>query len=811
MSLAKNTTAVQELSCYHCGNICPDNGIYTEDKHFCCEGCKTVYEILESNNLCQYYHIEKTPGHSPQQAKFGFLDNPEIVNQLLDFQNSTLSKITFYIPTIHCSSCLWLLENLYRIHTGIATSQVDFIKKQVSVTFKHEVISLRQLAELLTSIGYEPLLSLNDVVKENQKPSYRPLLTRIAVAGFCAGNIMLFSFPDYLGLNDPTYQRLFGYLNLILALPVVFYSASGYFESVWKSLKAKTINIDFPILLGILVAFFRSTYSVLLYNEAGFYDSLTGLVFFLLVGKWFQQRTYDFLSFERDYKSYFPLAVTLLNRGKEEPLPVASLRKGDKILIRSNELIPADGLLYKGKAQIDYSFVTGESETEIHHPGDLLYAGGRQMGESVEMEVLKDVSQSYLTQLWNNDTFRKNQVSRLKSFADIVGKYFTITVLTLAIGVATYWYFNDPSKAMNAFTAVLIIACPCALALSYPFALGNSLRILGKQHFYLKNSEAIEQMAHCDTIVFDKTGTLTCGTELPPSFEGPRPLTEYEQMLVASVVRHSMHPLSLRIKRLLNEPIYLGVEYYLETPGQGIQGMADGHAIKIGSAELVQIPTEKNPRNTHTHSVVHIRIGEEYLGYYALPNSYREGIGEMIHGLKDRYELFVLSGDGASEKVVLLEWFDKPENIHFRCQPQQKLDFIKKLQKQGRKVVMIGDGLNDAGALKQADVGIAVTDNTINFTPASDAILEAIHLMKLPQFLRYSRYNLTIIRISFLISLLYNLIGLSYALTGDLSPVVAAILMPISSITMVVFATVTTVWKGTTLFRILSEVNHHQR
>ena len=272
-------------------------------------------------------------GNTPQIGAFAYLDNPSIINELLDFQNNTISKITFYIPAVHCSSCLYLLENLYRLNPGIERSQVDFLKKQVSITFHQQGISLRQIAELLTSLGYEPPITQRDIVKQKQYPIEGKLLTRLGVAGFCAGNIMLFSFPEYLGLVKADYKILFGYINIVLATPVVLYSGSGYFDSVFKSLKKGIINIDFPILLSILVAFFTGIYQVVYNHGAGYFDSLTGLIFFLLIGKWFQQKTYNFLSFDRDYKSYFPMAVTRILFGKEESISISDLKKGDNILV----------------------------------------------------------------------------------------------------------------------------------------------------------------------------------------------------------------------------------------------------------------------------------------------------------------------------------------------------------------------------------------------------------------------------------------------------------------------------------------------
>ncbi|GAB4014342.1 heavy metal translocating P-type ATPase metal-binding domain-containing protein [Spirosoma migulaei] len=816
-----STATISSTICYHCGNECPDESIVLDDKPFCCDGCKTVYSILSQHQLCQYYDIEQLSGQGrttrpgnnlkasdARQTRLEFLDHPDIVAQLLEFSSESTAKATFYIPTIHCSSCLWLLEHLYRINPAIQQARVDFLKKQVHLTYNPAELTLRQVVELLSSIGYEPLISLNDVVQAGQKISNRPFLYRLGVAGFCAGNIMLFSFPEYLGLTDPSFKHLFGILNLLLAIPVVFYSASGYFESVWTALRKGTINIDFPILLGILVAFFRGTYEVLALDGAGYFDSLAGLIFFLLCGKWFQQRTHEFLSFERDYKSYFPLAVTVVGRGAGSPeqgvsrsvppapcsVPLAQLRKGDRIRVRNQELIPADGLLYKGQGMIDYSFVTGESEPEVKEPGALVYAGGKQVGEAIELEVVREVSQSYLTQLWNNDAFQKDDTSRIRTFADAVGTYFTVTVMSVAALVGLYWYaYHDPARAINAFTAVLIIACPCALSLSYPFALGNGLRLLGKRHLYLKNADVIEKMAACDTIVFDKTGTLTTPQHaVAERFD--RPLHPIDRAMVVSLVRQSAHPLSRKLTSYLADNVPLSIDYFTEVPGHGIQALVDGLVVKLGTRSFVDPAVcEDTGRGEVAGSLsearTYLSIDHQYRGYFAFPNDYRSGLEVMLTDLRATHQLYLLSGDNDHAQTELTHLFPKVGQMHFNCRPEEKLAFIKHLQANDRRVMMVGDGLNDAGALKQADVGIAVTDDTVQFTPASDAILEAAALMQLPQMLNYTRFGMRLIRFSFIVSLLYNFIGLSYALTGNLSPVVAAILMPISSATMLAIST----------------------
>ena len=818
----------RHTTCYHCGTDCPPGNktVWFDEKAFCCSGCQTVYEILAEHQLCQYYDLNAAPGRArtdaPQLDRLAFLDHPDVAAQLIDFRNDTVAHVTFFVPAIHCSSCLWLLEHLYRLEPGVVQTRVDFLKKQVNLVFNPAQLSLRQVAELLTSLGYEPLISLNDVVRERQKPTYRPLLYRLAVAGFCAGNVMLFSFPEYLGLDDNRFKHLFGILNLLLATPVVFYSGSGYFTSVWKSVRhhvrGRFINIDFPILLGILVAYSRGAYEVLFMNGAGYFDSVTGLIFFLLCGKWFQQRTYDFLSFERDYKSYFPLAVQrLTGTDHEEYVPVADLKKGDRIRLRHGDLIPADGLLYRGEGLIDYSFVTGESVPEPKRAGTLLYAGGRQTGGSIDLEIVRGVSQSYLTQLWNSDTFRKEQTDQstrngsAKTFADAVGNYFTATVLTIALLVGAYWYFlmNQPDTAVNAFTAILIIACPCVLSLSYPVVLGHGLRRLGQLGFFLKNADVIEQLTRCTAIVFDKTGTLTAvaasGQSVTETFSVP--LTGIERATIRAVVSQSAHPLSRRLTDYLRGCGPVPVENFTELPGQGLIALVDDRLVKIGSVEFVGVPEElpgvdspgvDSPGVDSPNeggSVVHVGIGGQYRGSFRFPAQLRPGLTKMLTDLnRPGLTRYLLSGDTDAIRANLRPFF-ADTNMRFGCSPAAKLRFIEELQQQGHRVLMIGDGLNDAGALKQADVGIAVTDDTLHFTPASDAILEATTLRQLPGFLSYARFGMRLIRFSFGVSLLYNLVGLSFAATGHLSPIVAAILMPLSSATMVLIGTVGMRWR----------------
>jgi Cu+-exporting ATPase len=797
-----NSEIENTIRCYHCGDICPDDSIKIDDNYFCCNGCKTVFEILDENNLCNYYNLDENPGISPSgfhSTKFDYLDDEQTIQQIIDFSDGKIVKATFDIPQIHCSSCIWLLENLYKLNPGITGSQVDFLKKKLSVSFLQNKISLKELVQLLTSLGYEPQILLDSVEKEINTKTRSTIYYRVGVAGFCFMNIMLLSFPEYLGidLSDVFLKRFFQYMSLLLSLPVFFYSGWEYFGSAIKGLKKNIINIDVPIALGILIIFIRSTYEILTFTGAGYFDSMTGLVFFLLLGKLFQEKTYGALNFERNYKSFFPLAVTVKNDGQEKSIPVSKLMKGNRIVIRQNEIIPADSILFNGNGKIDYSFVTGESEPLQKVSGELIYAGGRQIGGLIELEVIKEVSQSYLTRLWNNDIFTKKTESDFTHFSNIVSKYFTIVILFIALISAAFWFPVSAAKAVNVFTAILVIACPCALALSIPFTFGNTLRIFGKNKFYLKNIAVIEELGRIDAIVFDKTGTITTPGKSDLIFNG-KVLTASEQNIIKSLVRNSVHPFSIKIYETLEGNKLHPVTKFNEVPGLGLEGIVFGHNVKIGSKAWVQsYGKELNSQqqlneNESFASRVYLSIDEEITGFFEILNSYRKGIDGVIKQLGRNYNLSLLSGDNEGEKNNLLKFFNNKSLLKFNQSPGDKLNFIIEKQKEKNKVLMVGDGLNDAGALKQSNVGIAITENSGSFSPASDAILDAGKLNLLPKFIEFSKVSIYIIFISFTISFMYNVIGLSFAIQGILSPIVAAILMPLSSISVVVFATLST-------------------
>ncbi|MFT2008070.1 heavy metal translocating P-type ATPase [Pontibacter sp. 13R65] len=780
-------------TCYHCGDSCNDEPIVAHDKTFCCDGCKTVYQLLEENNLCTYYNLEQSPGISGKQplaeSRFAYLDDAGVEAQLVNFRSDTISKLTFYVPQMHCSSCIWLLENLFKLNPGISESTVNFIRKELSLTYYNQQTTLREVVQLLARIGYEPAITLADTDGKKTTRYSRTIIYRLGIAGFCFGNVMLLAFPDYLAVTNSlqrSFGSFFGYLSLLLSIPTWLYSARGFFTSAIEGIKQRMVNIDLPIATGLLALFFVSVYQVLTGSGPGYLDSFTGLVFFMLIGKYFQQKTYDTLSFDRDYTSYFPVSITVLKDDQEEEyIPVRNLKVGRRIRIRNQELIPADAILLRGTAMIDYSFVSGESEPVEKVTGEIIYAGGRQVGESVELEVVKEVSQGYLTQLWNDSVFSKQeQAQSVGTYANAAGKWFIIGILIVAAGTLTYWVPRDLTMAMNAFISVLIIACPCALSLATPFVHGHTLRVFGKNKFYLRNTAVVETLAKIDTVVFDKTGTLTEPSAAEVTYNG-KDLDQKQQRYVKSILSHSTHPLSQRIFQSMAGETST-VQSFQEFAGKGLVGEVDGKLVRVGSAAYLGVNTLKGQDTMQT--AVYVSVDGVLLGYYTFFNVYRDGLADILQGLEDK-NISVLSGDNDHELVRLRGLLGEKASLNFNQSPMQKLEYIQQLKDEQHRVLMVGDGLNDAGALKQSDAGIALTNSITNFSPSCDAILDATAFHKLSKFLAFSRKTMNIILATFAVSLVYNVIGLTLAVQGLFTPIASAIIMPISSLSVIIFAT----------------------
>jgi Cu+-exporting ATPase len=783
-------------------------------KPFCCLGCQTVFSLLRENGLEQFYQLQTTPGTriraAATGAKWAFLDDVTVRSQILDYADRTQAKVTFHLPAIHCIACVWLLENLFKLHPGIGRSQVNFSRREAAITFAPDKIGLGELAALLDSIGYRPELTLGQMEKKPLSTLQKQQWLQVGLAGFAFGNIMLMSLPVYFGLDrvtGPWFQNMAGWLGLVFGLPVVTYSASDYWRAAWFSVRQRALTMEVPIVLGLSAIYGTSVFEVMTHRGPGYGDSMCGLVFFLLCGRMFQKKTHERLTFDRDYKSFFPLSVVRRTTAGEAIVAISRLHTGDHIVLRNGELLPADARLVGGQAWLDYSFVTGESELVACQPGDHLYAGGRQVGEAIEVETIKPVAQSYLATLWDNEAFRKHRSNDLDSLTNRYSKRFTRIVIGMALAAAAFWYFTDPSKVLRVFTSVLIVACPCALALSAPLTHGTAQRILTRWKIFLKNPLVLERMASVDTLVFDKTGTLTTAAAGGVQFQSVssettnQDLSVEESRWVGSLARLSTHPHAVRITQVASRAI-LPVAGFEEIAGAGVAGEVAGHHLLLGSITWLKrcgIPVDEL-RLTSAGSFVGLTIDGRLRGAFAIQNTLRPEVAQLISGLGSRFELALLSGDNEREVARFKEIFGSRASLKFYQSPADKLNFVRELQAGGRRVMMVGDGLNDAGALRQADVGVAVVEQIGVFSPASDVIVDSAQLPRLAEVLNFARQSARVVRAGFIISAIYNVVGVSIAAAGLLAPIVCAILMPLSSATVVAFACLTTAWLGSRVF-----------
>ncbi len=780
-----------KVTCYHCGDACAEEHRVHDGKDFCCHGCEVVYDLLQESGLCDYYDLSQQPGvkqrASADEQRLELFDLPEVRERVVEFSEDGITRVRFHIPQMHCSSCIWLLENLHRIESAVIRSRVSFTDKELSITFRETRLPLPALVKLLRRIGYGPQITAGGK-RDAGAQVPRMLYVRLGVAGFIFGNTMLFSFPEYLGADGEAGLRTgFQWLSALFSVPVVFFLSTDYFRSAWAGIRSRQVNIDQPIALGIAALWLRSLADVIGGTGPGYFDSLAGLLFFLLIGKWYQAHTYRALRFDRALEDFLPLIVLRKQGDAEEPVRVSDLRPGDRIVVRDQELVPVDAVLLSAEAHIDNSFITGEPLPVRKQAGDTIKAGGRQRGALIELEVLRGFADSRLKRLWAEQAAGGERPA-MPRLIDQVARRFTIAVLFIALGAGLFWWGKDPAQIWPVVTAVLIVACPCALALSMPFAYGHTVRLLGKRGLFLRDAEVVERLSGIDTVLFDKTGTLTAREAHEVHWHGDR-LSRKERSLLRALARNSTHPLSAVVAEELARgeagATAATVTDAAETAGQGIAGVVDGMPARIGASGFCG---GEEAQRTNGEAHVHIALGGIHRGHFTIRKRARGGMAEAVAELRRSMRVGLVTGDAQLDSGLSETFAGAP--VRTRCSPADKSAAVQAEQAGGHRVLMVGDGLNDAGALAQSDVGITVTETSAALTPASDAIMDAGALHRLPGFLALTRKARRIVIASLFISLCYNVTGVSFAVAGLMTPLIAAILMPLSSVSVVGFVTV---------------------
>lgn len=790
MAETANPTA---LLCTHCGAPAGNDPIISEDKVFCCRGCASVYSILNENGLCDYYQVSAHAGVSPdyniEQQGWSTEELDLMAGHFTLYSDERMVTVLLHIPAMHCSSCIWLLEKLSHLDKGILGSRTDFVSKQLRVTYDPAKTGFGKLVILLRSLGYEPSL-MPEEERSDEKRESRGVLIRLGVAGFCAGNIMLFSFPQYLGLEPGTrdeFGRLFDGINAALSVPLIFYCAAAYFKSFGQWISKGAMSVKVPLALGIGALWLRSIYEVATATGPGYFDSLAGLVFFLLIGTWLQNTTFDALRFGEKARHFFPLVARVIRNGNSSAKKVVDLVPGDRVEIRQGEIIPADGILMGSEAWIDYAFATGES-TPVHKvAGEMLFGGGKNTADRFEMEIIRSFDQGKLTEIWKSAEGDVRDSRKTLSFEARISAAFIWVTISLAMGVLIYWLPRNSQTAWFSFVAVLMVACPCALALAPPFAyniISNKLASLG---LFVRKPDVVGILGDTRALVFDKTGTLTDGSSADVII--PASMNNNERAILLALTMQSNHPYSRVIAAALNSenPDLPREEIigFREFQGKGVEAVVNHKKARLGSRNWVC----GKPDQTAGVKAVWMSIDDRETEPVIIENHYREGLSEALAGLRNHgVQMVLASGDVDAEKNRLEQQFPGVFSaMYFEQSPAMKVQVVKQLRDTGT-VIMVGDGLNDAGALKAGDAGMVITRDTNNFTPEASAILLADHMDRLPGMLDMARTGNRIVKETFAVSLIYNVAALSVAATGNMNPLLAAIIMPASSMALMLYA-----------------------
>lgn len=734
----------------HCG-FCAQpielGSILAVDGQYCCSGCQTADELIHGAGA--------SGPDSVTLSKYEHLSVASDAEGLRKYDEHWYSW-ELELPHIHCTSCLILLERMPEWLDGVHELRVSFSSKRAHIYFDTSVLNPAVLAAWLDYVGYPPKL-VGKIKKDSGG------IFNLGIAGFAMGNAMMGAFPEYFGLSESSDASLlyfFRYSTAFFATVSLFTAGRFYLVSALKSLSSKTWSLDVPIALGMLVLWGWSSFQLMSGISGGYFDSLAGLVFFLLLGRFLQTRTYSAFSFERTVKDFLPLGIYSEDRGAFVRLE--KLQLGENVHLPEGGIVPAD-LLLKAPAVIDYSFITGESAPIALKANEVAKVGGKTLG-ALQASVHAPASVSSLEQVWKAKDQTTGWVSARMT------AIFTISVLSIAGVAGTAWYFINPDRFVEIAVSVLIIACPCALSLAAPFAYGTARANLAKLGLYLKEGKGITYLSTLKNIAWDKTGTLT---KKHPQANIQWHKEAHPELLYALASR-SIHPLSKAVVQNVTPSYPVILVNWQERIGAGIIATTeDGTVLKLGSGKWLGLP----------EGPTYFSLNDILLATIELSASYRSGMADVFEALRAAHVgHFLISGDYPKELPA--SWAPYlADKTHFNQTPNQKAALLRTLP----QTAFIGDGLNDIKAMQEAHIGLSVVEEDLGYFPQSDGILLASGLSKLPAILRYSRRMVLVVRSAYALSLCYNLLGVIIAVLGLLSPVVAAVLMPLSSITVVLF------------------------
>lgn len=804
-------------SCFHCGQAIPEGDLVLkpidgEQQSFCCHGCASVCEVIYESGMQSFY--QRTPEGellSPPPAPnkdIELFDYDEVQEQYVN-ELGERREITLMSEAIHCAACVWLIEHTLAKTDGVLMARVNFTNKQIKLRWDNAQIKLSEIIKKLNSIGYDATPYDASVSEAATKKANRDLLYRLGFAGFAMMNVMWFSVALYTGANDdPEYRNYFHWIQLVIATVTLAYSGQPFLKGAWTSLKSRTVGMDVSISLGMLTTFFYSVWVTVHPENVGdvYFDTLIDFMFLLLIGRYLEAISKNkAVDASRRLMELQPKVARQLVDSEQKIVPVRSLAKGMQILVKPGEQFPVDGCVVQGESLVNEAMLSGESREVNKQVGSKVAAGTLNVDGSLIIEVEAILQNTQLGRIVHMVEEAQGSKAPIQCTADKIMPWFVTVTLTLAVFSFVYWLFNaDIEFAIMTATAVLIITCPCAFGLATPMAIAVASGVSARHGILVKNGTVLETLRDMQHFVFDKTGTLTKGQMQLAGFtvaQGISPAGEKSLwQAVASIENRSEHSLAQAIVKSICEQQSWKlndleeVSAFRAFPGKGVVGQVKAEIWHIGTArwlesEQVDLPldllAQAKARAHQAQTAVWVAKDKQVQGVLFLEDEIREDALALIERLKSQgKQVTLLSGDS---QVVAEQVAQKlgGMNVIAEVLPEDKNEQIRALQQQRQKVVMIGDGINDAPALVRADVGIALGSGTDVSMESADIVLMNNQLLAVDTAVALSNRTLRTVKQNIASSIAYNIIMVPLAMSGALTPLIAAITMPLSSLVVI--------------------------
>jgi len=786
----------EKIACDHCHlEFSKDVMIHEDDNFFCCKGCQGVFHLLSSSGLDSFYEKSKGVKLTPPTEQYEDSANfnaPAFYDKFVKTNSDGFSEVSLIIEGIHCSACVWLNEKALHKMDGVVDASINFTNNKAHVVWHDKTVKLSEIIDMIRAIGYNAYpydASLQELQANRVRKDY---YLRMAVAIFASMNIMWIAVAQYAGYFSGITQEMKTILNVaegVLATPVLFYSGWIFFRGAYYGLRNRVVNMDLLIASGALTTYIYSIFITLLEEGEAYFDSVSMIITFVLIGKFLEVLSKKNAADTLDVMTkHLPSEVNVVRGEKIVPCKIEDVKVGEHIVVSSGEKVLFDGIILKGEGSFDESNLTGESEPVLKKVGDDVISGTTSIDADVHFRATKDFQHSTLSNLVTLLESAINKKPKIEQLANRLSEHFSTVILLLSLATFFIWWLWPHSFETSLMVAisVIIIACPCALGLATPVATLVGLNLGAKKGILFKEAALLETMAKANTLVIDKTGTLTLGR---PEVVAVEQRSEFDYSLLFSLVKSSKHPISQGVYRYIqkmqevqNEVVF---DTFIQIPAKGIKAEFKKREILGGNASLMLQNGIDVSDTVNAQSIFYFAIDGEIVCTFELVDEIKSDAKELIKELEEKgIEVIMLTGDHqkSAQSVANAIGIKK---IYFEQTPEQKLEYVEKLQSQDRVVVMVGDGVNDVLALAKADIGIVMGSGSDIAVEIGDVVLLNNSLDSLLSAFKISRTTLGLIKQNLGISLVYNAITIPLAMAGFIIPMIAAISMSLSSLLVV--------------------------